>query len=80
MNKFVSPFLSAYTKNHRTQPVLIRLVEELRGRLDNYAVGSVFMGLSKTVDCIPLDLLMAKLDECCFNRNLVRFICSYLEK
>ena len=79
MSKFLSPFLSAY--NYSTQHVLIRLVVEWRERLDNnYVVGSVFMDLSKAFDCIPYDLLIAKLDAYGFKRNLVRYIYSYLEE
>ena len=77
MSKFLSPFLSVY--NYSTQHVLIRLVVEWRERLDNnYVVGSVFMDLSKAF--IPYDLLIAKLDAYGFNRNLVRYIYSYLEE
>ena len=81
MNKFLSPFLSANRKNCRTQHVLIRLFEEWREQLDNiYVVGSVFMGFSKALNCIPHDILITKLDAYGFNRNLVRYIHSYLEK
>ena len=73
MNKFLSPLLSAYRKNYSTQHVLICLAGEWRERLNNnYVEGSVFMDLSKAFDCI------AKLDAYGFNRNLVRYIYSYL--
>ena len=46
---------------------------------NNYATGKVFMDLSKAFDCIFYDLLIVKLDAYDFNRNLVRYIHSYLE-
>lgn len=38
------------------------------------------MDLSKAFDCISHDLLIGKLDAYSFNRNLVCYICLYLEK
>ena len=81
MNKVLSPLLSAYSKTYSTKYVIIRLVEKWKEQLDNkYLVGSVFIDLSKVFDCIPHDLLTSKLDAYGFNRNLARYIYSYLEK
>ena len=63
MNDHFSPFVAAYRENYNTQHVLIRLLEEWRLYLDNnYFVGAVMTYLSKTFDCIPHDLLTAKLE------------------
>ena len=44
MDKYLSPFISAYRQNYSTQYVLIRLLEEWRQGLDNnFVVGGVFM-------------------------------------
>ena len=41
---------------------LIKVIEKWKSKLDNnFIVGSVLMGLSKAFDCIPHDLIIAKL-------------------
>ena len=77
MNKFLSCFFSAYRRNYS---ILIRLVQECRERCDNnYVVGSGFMDFSKAFGSISHELLIIKLDAYGFNRNLVRYIYSYLK-
>ena len=43
-------------------------------------VGTILMDLSKAYDCIPHDLLIAKLEAYGFNRKAIRLIYSYLSK
>ena len=58
---------------------MIRLLEEWRENLDkNYVVGGVSMDLSKAFDCIPHDLLLAKLAAYGIDENLFCYISSYL--
>ena len=75
MNVHLSPFISAYRKNYNTQHVLLRLLEEWREHLDNNkTVGGILMDLSKVFDCVPHDLLLAKLAAYDIDDNLKLFI------
>ena len=76
MEHHFSPFISAYRKSFSTEHVLIRLLEDWRNKLDN-DVGAVLTNLSKAFDCIPHDLLVAKLGAYGFNRDTVAYIYSY---
>ena len=79
MNAHLSPFISAYRKNYNTQHVLLRLLEEWREHLDNKIQGGILMDLSKAFDCVPHDLLLAKLAACGIDVNLILYIhSSYL--
>ena len=79
MNNLFSPFISAYRESYnthayresyKTQHVLIRLNEEWRKNLDNnYFIGAVHMDLSNAFDCIPHDLVIAKLATYGFDKK-----------
>ena len=79
MNVHLSPFISAYRKNYNTQHVLLRLLEEWREHLgDNKIVAGILMDLSKAFDCVPHDLLLAKLATYGTDDSLILYIHSYL--
>ena len=73
----LSSFLSAYRKMYNTQHVLLRLIEEWKNKLDrNYVVGAILMDLSKAFDCIPHDLIIAKLAAYGFDPKSLEYILS----
>ena len=79
MNQHISNLVSAYRKNYSSQHVLIRLLEEWRKCLDNnYVVDEVLMDLSKAFDCVPHELLIAKVEACGINENLLAYLHSCL--
>ena len=80
LDNYFSPFISVYRKSCSTQQVIIRLLEEWRETLDkNFIVGAVLMDLSKAFDCIPHDLIIAKLAAYGFKRETLGLIYSYLK-
>ena len=80
LDKYLSPFISAYRKGYSTQHVLTRLVEEWRERLDNnYIVDAILMDLSKAFDCISHNLIIAKLAAYGLDDTALKLIFSYLE-
>ena len=79
MSNYFSLYVSAYRKGYNSQHVVMRLLEQLRQHLDNNkVVGSVFMNLLKAFDCVPHDLLIAKLAAYSVDENLLWYIHSYL--
>ena len=79
-NRF-SEFLSTYRKNYSTQHVLMRLIEEWKSKIDKgYVVGAILVDLSKAFDCVPHELLLAKLHAYGFEIEALQYIFSYLSK
>ena len=56
------------------------MIEEWKKSIGNdKLVGAVLMDLSKAFDCIPHDILIAKLSAHGFDRNSLKLIYSYLK-
>ena len=78
---FLSKFVSAYRKSYSSNHVLLRLIENWKKSLDNKNfVGTVFIDLSKAFDCIPHDLLVAKLHAYGLSNDAVTFIYSCFKR
>ena len=76
-----SVFLSAYRKKYSTNHVLIRMIENWKKHLDDKkCVGAVLMDLSKAFDCIPHDLLIAKMHAYGFDFRSLIYFYSYLKR
>ena len=77
--QFLSPYLFGYRKGHSTEQCLMVMIEMWRKALDEkQVVGAVLTDLSKAFDCLPHDLLIAKLHAYGFERSALDFIHSYL--
>ena len=81
VNTSLSEFISAYRKTYSTNHVLMRLIENWRKSLDqNRFVGEVLVDFSKAFDCIPHDLLIAKMHAYGFSSQRLTFFYSYLKR
>ena len=72
----------AFASQVSTQHILIiRLLEDWKTKPDNnFIAGAVLMDLSKAFDCIPHDLLIAKLNAYGIDENAFALIFSYLKR
>ena len=74
ISKCLSEFVAADRKCYSSSHVHIRLVENWKKELDNKKyVGAVLMDLSKAFDCIPHELLIAKMGAYGFSENALTF-------
>ncbi len=80
LQKYVfSDKLSAFREGYSTQHVLVNLVEKLKSALDRSKCGgALLMDLSKAFDCIPHDLMIAKLKAYGMSNQSLAFMYSYL--
>ena len=79
-NIILNDKISAYRQGYSSQHILLKLTEEWRRHLDkNKVVGAVLMDLSKAFDCIPHELLIAKLAAYNFDKGTLEFMLSYLK-
>ena len=77
----LSNFLSAYIERYSCQHVLLRLIKTWLKCLDeNNLVGAILMDLSKAFDCLPHDLLIAKLEAYGVTKDALKLIPPYLSQ
>ena len=78
-NKILSPKLCGFRKGHSTQHALLNLLKNWQKCLDKSGVvGTVLMDLSKAYDCLPHDLLPAKISAYGFDESAITLIANYL--
>ena len=75
----LSNLLSGFRKGYSTQHVLFRVIETWKQSIDSRSVvGTILMDLSKAYDCIPHDLLIAKLEAYGLDRKILSLMLTYL--
>ena len=75
----LSNLLCGFREKYSTQHALIKLSEACRKYLDDKGImGIVLMDLSKAYDCLPHDLLIAKLAAYGFGTGSLNLLHSYL--
>ena len=81
VSSILSPYLCGFRKGYNAQHALLRLKNKLNICLDNKEnIGIFMMDLSKAFDCIPHDLLIAKLHAYNFDKHSLKLIYSYLKE
>ena len=79
MQTFLNKILCGFCKAHSTQHALFRLLQAWQKELDNSGnVGTILMDLSKAYDCIPHDLLIAKLEGYGLDEISLNILFDYL--
>ena len=77
--KVLSHKLCGFRKGYSTQTAILNLLKNWENCLDNKGVvGTVLMDLSKAYDCLPHNLLLAKLKAYGFDKSSFDLIKSYL--
>ena len=78
-NNIFHNYLAAFRKRFGCATTLLRLVEDWKKDLDKQQqVGAVLMDLFKAFDCLPLDLILAKLSAYGLSVNAYDFLSIYL--
>ena len=80
VNRSLSELMPARRSGYSTNEVWIRIIENWRHASDNnHFTCTGLMDLSKTFDCIPHDLLIAKLHAYGLDFGTVTFLHNYLK-
>ena len=78
-HEILSNILCGFRAGHSTQHALIRLLGKWRRCLDRSSlVGTILMDLSKAYECLPHDLLIAKLAAYGLDISSLRLLYSYI--
>ena len=80
MKDKLSKCLPGFRKSHRTQHLLVTMLEKWKQAVDKgEQLSELFMDLSKVFDTINHELLLAKLKAYGFSRNAVELMRRYLK-
>ena len=75
MDNFLNELLCGFRKAHSTQHALFKLLQAWQKEFDNSEfIGTIPTDLSKTYDCLPHDLLIAKLGAYGLDRSNIRLL------
>ena len=75
----MNDLLCGFRKAHSTHYASSRLIQSLKKGLDKSGlVGTILMDLSKAYDCLPLDLLVAKLEAYGLDKPSLNLVNGYL--
>ena len=75
MDNFLNQLLCGFRKAHSTQHALFRLIQSWQKELDESGfVGTILMDLSKAYDCLPHDLMVAKLEAYGISKESLQLI------
>ena len=81
MDKFLSKYQCGFRKGYNAQHCLLAMIEKWKKAMDNGNVfGALLTYLSKAFDCLPHDLIIAKLNSFDFNLTALNLIHNYLTK
>ena len=81
ISKILSPKWCGFRKGHSTQHALLKLLKNWQTTLEKSGViGTVLMDLSKVNDCLPHDLLIARLAAFGYKDSATSLISDYLSK
>ena len=70
----ISSDLCGFRKGYSTQHAIAKLIEKWRSVLDKKGiVGTILMDLSKAYDCLPIDILIAKMDAYGFGKKVLQY-------
>ena len=79
MEHFLNHLLCGFCKTHSTQHALFKLIQSWQKGLDESGfVGTILMDLSKAYDCLPHDLMAAKLETYSLAKESLQLISDYL--
>ena len=80
-NKFLSKYQCRFRKGYNDQHCLLAMIEKWKKAVNNGSVFGAFLtDLSKAFDCLPHDLMIAKLNSYGFKLTALNLIHDYLAK